>query len=127
LRLLAAPPLVNEPVAHALHVSAPSADHFFSSPQGRHPAVPAAEYVPPEQVPTDDVPSQSRPTLHGVHVVRVVLVPPDVDDVAAQTEQEAAAGAEYFPSSPHAVHVSAPAALKVPAGQAVFVLPPSHP
>ena len=43
LRLLAVPPLVNEPVAHALHASAPSADHFFSSPQGRHPAVPAAE------------------------------------------------------------------------------------
>jgi len=43
LRLLAVPPLVNKPVAHALHASAPSADHFFSSPQGRHPAVPAAE------------------------------------------------------------------------------------
>lgn len=91
MRLLAAPPLVNEPVAHALHVSAPSADHFFSSPQGRHPAVPAAEYVPPEQVPTDDVPSQSFPPMQGAHDVRVLDVPPAVKLDTEQVEHETAA------------------------------------
>ena len=71
-------------------------------------------------------PSQYEPAGHRLHVVRVVLSPPEVCEPGGQVLQLLAPSPLYFVSSSHAEQSLSPAATKYPAAQTRLMLVPSQ-
>ena len=99
----------------------------MSMPQLVHVDAPALEKVPAGQVVMTLVPSHLLPAAHVEHVSRVRKVPPEVKDPASHVRHLSGCPAfEYWLSAPHCRHVHAAFLEKVPCGQVLTMLVPSH-
>ena len=119
------PPAVNNPAEHVLQPEAPTSAYLLSVPHEIHLA-PAPAYLPAAHGTTVLEPSHGVPDLHSSQLVRVVDVPPDVDEPTGHNRQLAAPANEYLLSSPHERHVAEPPGLYLPGVHATAVLLPSH-
>ena len=73
------------------------------------------------------VPSHEYPAGHASQLVRVVLLPPDVNDPVVQMLQLLEPAALlYWSSPPQVMHSLEPATAKYPAEHATTTLVPSH-
>jgi hypothetical protein len=112
VRVVVVPPAVNEPTAHVAQVLTPVALYLESAPH----------FV------CVLVPSHEDPAGHAAHEVRVVVVPPAVNEPTAHVAQVLTPVALYLESAPHFVCVLLPSHDE-PAGQAahavrVVLVPP---
>ena len=87
---------------------------------------PEAEYFPATQVAGVLEPSQTLPAVHVVHLVRVLLPPPEVNDPSPHVEHEPDFAALCSVSAPQFVHAFVPVNEYVPAAHSPFTLVPSH-
>ena len=87
-----------------MHCVAPASDVEPSSHAVQFDAPAAGEYEPAAQGSTTLVPLHADPAGHGVQLVRVVLVPPDVYEPAPHTEQFIALFALHRLSAPQSSH-----------------------
>ena len=115
VRWSASPPEVKEPAAHVLHDAAPFPLYLVLSLHLVQPPLPAGAYLPAAQSGLLELPSHLRPAGQIVHVVRVLLSPPEVDEPDLQVLQDAAPLALYFLLLLHFVHEDLPLPENVPA------------
>jgi hypothetical protein len=96
LRVPLSPPEVYDPAAHVSHLAAPADDHLLSLPHALHCALPVGANAPGGHSPQADapaaanepalhtktwlVPSQRWPSWHSEHVLRVLELPPEVNE-----------------------------------------------
>jgi hypothetical protein len=88
VRVVTVPPAVNEPATHVAQLLAPAALYLESAPH-------CACVL---------LPSHDEPGGHAVHEVRVVKLPPAVNEPAAHVAQLLATAVLYLASAPHAEH-----------------------
>ena len=100
--LVLPPPDVNQPGRHVLQLPAPPVEYLLSAPHDEQTMLPWALNLPAGQLTTTLEPApHALPAGHALHAERVVLVPPDVNEPAAQTPHAFAPAAANIVSLPH--------------------------
>jgi hypothetical protein len=126
VRVVAVPPAVNEPAAHVAQLLAPAALCLAPTPHAKHELLPAGEKCPAGHCVCALLPSHDEPAGHAAHEVRVVAVPPAVNEPAAHVAQLLVPAALCLASVPHAGHELLPPGEKRPTGHCVCALLPSQ-
>ena len=113
--VIPSPPVVHEPAGHALQLLAPASLYRLSLPHSEQLLAPAAAAYPASHCSMMLVPLHSFPARQAVQAVRVVFVPPEVNQPARQIEQFSALLSLHALSAPHSVHASDATSDHVPA------------
>ena len=87
VRVVDVPPAVNEPTAHVLQRLAFPALYLVSAPHAEHVLLPPAAKRPVPHGVCTLLPSHHEPAVHALHELRVVDVPPAVNEPAVHVKQ----------------------------------------